>query len=162
MICRYTLKMGEKNGVKKEFRKFEELTLKQLYEIIKLRVDVFVVEQGCPYSDLDNKDQEATHFTYTLNSGRVIGYLRILNKGVSYKEVSISRVIIDYEFRAFGYGHDLLKEALDYIEEEIGEREVRISAQKHLQSFYSTHGFKTVGKEYLEDNIPHVQMERMI
>jgi len=153
--------MSDKKTVKKEFRTFQALTLEQLYEIIRLRVDVFVVEQNCPYSDLDNKDQNAIHYTYTLNSGRVIGYLRILTKGVSYKEVSIGRVIIDSEFRSFGYGHELMREALAYVKNTIGEDSVRISAQKHLEKYYASHGFKSTGKEYLEDGIPHVEMLRM-
>ncbi len=153
--------MIEKQVIKKEFRSFKELSTRALYELIKLRIDVFVVEQDCPYSDLDDKDYDAMHYTYTLESGRVIGYLRILDKGVIYKEVAIGRVIIDPKFRALKYGHDLMREAIEYIETEMGEKEIRISAQKHLQGYYHKHGFKTVGEEYLEDNIPHVQMERM-
>jgi len=152
--------MSEKNFIKKEFRAFNELTTAELYEIIRLRVDVFVVEQDCPYSDLDNKDQGAMHYTYTLDSGRVVGYLRILDKGVSYNEVSIGRVIIDPAYRALKLGHDIMKEALNFIEETMGERAVRISAQKHLEKFYSAHGFISTGKEYLEDGIPHVEMLR--
>lgn len=157
----YTLNshdMSDKKNIKKEFRAFNALSLRVLYEMIRLRVDVFVVEQDCPYSDLDNKDQDAIHYSYTLDSGRVIGYLRILNKGVSYNEVSIGRVIIDPEFRKLNLGNDLMAEAMSYIKNEMGENAVRISAQKHLENYYSYHGFKSVGEPYLEDGIPHIQM----
>jgi len=153
--------MSKKNVTKKEFRTFTDLTTLELYEILKLRINVFVVEQDCPYSDLDDKDQSAIHYSYTLENDKVVGYLRILSKGVSYEEVSIGRVIIDPEFRSEGWGHELMNEALSYIETEIGETAVKISAQKHLEKFYEKHGFKSTGKEYLEDGIPHVQMLRL-
>ncbi len=136
---------------------FYELSSDELYEIIRLRIDVFVVEQDCAYSDLDGKDQEATHLSYTLDGGRVIGYLRILDKGISYEEMSIGRVIIDPEFRKYKLGSKLMIDAINHIEKQ-GDGRVRISAQQHLKKFYERLGFNQVSDMYLEDSIPHVEM----
>ena len=142
---------------KTHLKTFSDLSTTDLYEIIKLRVDVFVVEQDCPYSDLDGKDYGARHYYYQLANNRVIGYVRILDKGVSYKEMAIGRVIIDESYRHLKLGSKIMNEAIDIIKG-LGETEIRISAQKHLKSFYGSLGFKQSSEEYLEDNIPHIQM----
>ena len=142
---------------KVEIKQFNELTTEELYKIIKLRVDVFVVEQDCPYSDLDDKDQEGTHLFYKTDAGEVIGYLRILDKNTSYAEMSIGRVIIKESFREFKLGHKLMQDGIDHIKT-LGETEIRISAQEHLKKFYERLGFAQVSEMYLEDDIPHIQM----
>tara|TARA_B100000768_G_C11284793_1_gene381640 strand:+ start:14077 stop:14532 length:456 start_codon:yes stop_codon:yes gene_type:complete len=138
-------------------KKFSELSLDDLYKIIQLRIDVFVVEQDCPYSDLDDKDQNATHLYYETEEGEIIGYIRILDKGVSYKEIAIGRVIIKESCRKYKLGHQLMQDGIDYIRS-LGETEIRISAQEHLREFYERLGFEKMGGMYLEDNIPHIQM----
>lgn len=139
---------------------YSELTVDEFHDALQLRIDVFVVEQNCPYSDLDGKDKKSMHFIGKNEQGETVAYARLLPAGVSYKEVSIGRVVTATRYRHFKLGHALLKEALQFIDTHWGNVPVRISAQSHLQPFYTQHGFVTVSKEYLEDNIPHVQMWR--
>ncbi len=136
---------------------FGELTTEELYQILKLRNEIFVVEQNCIYQDCDNKDLRAWHLFYQ-EEGQVVAYLRILPKGVSYDEVSIGRVIVHSDFRGKGLSRTMMKHAIDYIIHEIHENKIRISAQAYLQSFYSSLGFKMVSELYLEDEIPHIEM----
>lgn len=138
-------------------RKFHELSVDDLYNFLKLRVDVFVVEQDCPYPDLDDMDQEATHLFYKLPNGKIIGYLRILNKGVSCSEMAIGRVLVHHDYRKFKLGSKIINDAISYIES-IGEISIRLSAQQHLKKFYCRLGFEQVSDMYLEDNIPHIEM----
>ncbi len=141
----------------KYVKSFSELTLQELYAIIKLRVDVFVVEQDCVYPDLDDKDQDALHVFYISEEGELFGYLRILNKGTSYEEMAIGRVIIAEKYRRYKLGERLMKDGIEEIEK-LGESFIRISAQEHLKSFYERVGFKQVSDMYLEDGIPHIEM----
>lgn len=136
---------------------YKQLSLDNLYHILQLRSAVFVVEQNCPYQDLDNKDIDAFHMTVYENE-LLIGTLRILKKGVSYNEVSIGRVASHPHHREKKLGHSMMKEAMKFIEKEFGTVPVRISAQSHLCDFYEKHGFTKTGKEYLEDEIPHSEM----
>ena len=139
-------------------KEFSDLENQELYELLKLRVDVFVVEQDCPYPELDRKDYHAQHLMMWLGE-ELIGYIRILPNGISYpKDPSIGRVVIKNSFRGFGYGRPLMLEGMKYIKEVWEEETIRISAQKHLSNFYQGLGFKQVSEEYLEDDIPHVEM----
>lgn len=138
---------------------FDELTTKELYAIIKARVNVFVVEQDCPYPDLDDYDQKAIHLWADME-GEVFAYCRIFNKGIKYRESSIGRVITTEKARGTGLGKQLIVYALDIINNRLGTSEVRISAQDYLLNFYSGFGFLDTGKKYLEDNIPHTEMLR--
>lgn len=142
-----------------KIKTFSELTTPELYEIIKARVNVFVVEQDCPYPDLDDNDQKAIHL-WAENNGEVLAYCRIFDKGIKYPETSIGRVVTTENGRGTGLGKQLIKYALEIIENRLGTSEVRISAQDYLLKFYSDFGFQDTGKKYLEDNIPHTEMFR--
>ncbi|WP_028122215.1 GNAT family N-acetyltransferase [Epilithonimonas tenax] len=142
-----------------KIKTFPELTTTELYEIIKARVNVFVVEQDCPYPDLDDNDQKAIHL-WAEDNGEVLAYCRIFDKGIRYPETSIGRVITTENGRGTGLGRQLISYALDIIENRLRTREVRISAQDYLLKFYSDFGFLNTGKKYLEDNIPHTEMLR--
>lgn len=142
-----------------KIKTFSELTTPELYEIIKARVNVFVVEQDCPYPDLDDYDQKAVHL-WAERDGEVLAYCRIFDKGIKYRETSIGRVVTTENGRGTGLGKQLIKYALDVIQNRLGTSEVRISAQDYLLKFYSDFGFQDTGKKYLEDNIPHTEMER--
>lgn len=138
---------------------FEELTLSELYEILRLRGEVFVVEQDCVYQDVDNKDSKALHVTGTKN-GQIIAYARLFKAGDYFDQASIGRVVVKQSERMYGYGHILMKEAIQGIEKFYNTREIKISAQYYLEKFYASHGFVSVGETYLEDGIPHIAMIR--
>jgi len=142
-----------------KIKTFSELTTTELYEIIKARVNVFVVEQDCPYPDLDDYDQKAIHL-WAEKDGEVLAYCRIFDKGIKYPETSIGRVVTTENGRGKGLGKQLIQYALDIIDNRLGTLEVRISAQDYLLKFYSDFGFEDTGKKYLEDNIPHTEMLR--
>jgi ElaA protein len=140
-----------------KIKKFDELTTKELYEILKVRAEVFVVEQDCVYQDLDLKDEDAYHL-FGENQGEVICYLRILPKGAVYHEVAIGRVLTKQTYRKKGLSRELVKKAINYIISDIAENEIRISAQAYLLRFYESFGFKKTSEIYLEDGIEHVEM----
>lgn len=140
-----------------KLKRFNELTTDELYKLLRVRNEVFVVEQNCVYQDCDNKDYGAYHLFCEMDD-EIIGCLRILNRGVSYEEVSIGRVLVKENYRGTGVSRDMMLKALRFIEEELKETEVRISAQVYIKKFYENVGFKIVSDEYLEDEIPHVQM----
>ena len=142
-----------------KIKTFSELTTTELYEIIKARVNVFVVEQDCPYPDLDDYDQQAIHL-WAEKEGEVLAYCRIFDKGIKYPETSIGRVVTTEKGRGTGLGKQLISYAIDVIENRLRTTEVRISAQDYLLKFYSGFGFVDTGKKYLEDNIPHTEMFR--
>ena len=142
-----------------KIKTFSELTTTELYAIIKVRIDVFVVEQDCPYPDCDDYDQKAIHL-WAENNGEVLAYCRIFDKGIKYPETSIGRVVTTQNARGTGLGKQLIKYALEIIENRLETSEIRISAQDYLLKFYSDFGFADTGKKYLEDNIPHTEMFR--
>ncbi|WP_374442087.1 GNAT family N-acetyltransferase [Epilithonimonas sp.] len=142
-----------------KIKTFDEITTQELYAIIKARIDVFVVEQNCPYPDLDNYDQKAIHL-WAERNGEVLAYCRIFDKGIKYPETSIGRVVTTEKGRGKGLGKQLIQYALEIIENRLHQTEVRISAQDYLLRFYSGFGFLDTGKKYLEDNIPHTEMFR--
>lgn len=137
---------------------YTELTTNEFHDIIALRLKAFVVEQDCSYLDLDGKDKKCYHLICRDGFGKVVATARILPPGLSYPEVSIGRVVIDESIRGKGAGHELMRKSMAFVAEEFGNVPVRISAQKHLEKFYNQHGFISTGKEYLEDDIPHVEM----
>lgn len=139
-------------------KKWSEISLEELYSVLRLRSEVFVVEQDCVYQDIDNKDQIAIHLLGYINK-ELIAYSRLFNEGDYFKETSFGRAIIKKEKRGQGYGDELVKESLKTIKNYYGNKKVKISAQAHLKTFYSKHAFIAKGKEYLEDGIPHVSME---
>lgn len=140
-----------------KIRTFDELSNRELYSILRLRSEIFVVEQNCVYQDLDNKDLNAYHLM-AVENGELIGYLRILNKGVSYKEASIGRVVVKKEYRRKKLGLEIINKGIDFIINTLQEKEVRISAQVYAKNLYEKAGFVEVSEEYLEDDIPHVEM----
>lgn len=136
---------------------FKELTTDEIYEIMRVRNEVFVVEQNCVYQDCDGKDKKSYHLYY-MNNNKVLAYVRILEKGVSYNEVSIGRVLVSKEYRGKGLARDCMKRAIDFVKNNLKENTIRISAQEYLKGFYGSLGFKEVSEVYLEDNIPHIEM----
>lgn len=141
-------------------KKFKELTTSELYEILQLRSEVFVVEQDCVYQDIDFKDQKALHIIGT-KEGKIIAYTRLFNSGEYFDTPSIGRVVVKDTERKYGYGHDLIKASIQAIVDNYNETKITISAQTYLQRFYETHGFKQVDEGYLEDGIPHIKMIRI-
>ena len=133
-------------------KKWSEVSSEELYSVLRLRSEVFVVEQNCVYQDIDNKDQKAIHLLGYINK-ELIAYSRLFNEGDYFKETSFGRAIIKKEKRGQGYGDELVKESLKTIKNYYGNKKVKISAQAHLKTFYSKHAFIAKGKEYLEDGI---------
>jgi ElaA protein len=138
-------------------KKFNELSSDELYEILKLRSEVFVIEQECIYEDCDGKDKESYHL-FAEQNGEILVYLRILEKGVSYSEISIGRVLANKKYRGRGFAKQMMLRAIEFIEHSLNEKEIRISAQVYLLNFYSSFGFAQVSEGYLEDDIPHIEM----
>lgn len=142
-----------------KLNKFDELTVKQLYSYLQLRVNVFVVEQKCPYPELDGYDEKAFHLAYIENE-KLLAYARILPPGVKYDRISIGRVIVSIEARGRGIAKELMKESLVFIQKNWSYQEVQLQAQSHLRSFYGSFGFESISEDYDEDGIPHVDMIR--
>lgn len=140
-------------------KKFQELTTSELYELLQLRSEVFVVEQDCVYQDIDGKDQKALH-VIGVKEGKIIAYTRLFNSGEYFDTPSIGRVVIKETERKYGYGHNLIKASIKAIVDNYNETTITISAQTYLHKFYESHGFKQVGEGYLEDGIPHIRMVR--
>ena len=139
--------------------RFDELTTHQLYMVMKLRVDIFVVEQNCPYHELDNKDlQNDVYHLLGYDGDTLIAYLRLLAPKISYPNVSLGRVVIAEVARGSGIAHQLLAKGVQLAEQYWPNHSIDIGAQSHLQSLYQAHGFKAFSEEYLEDGIPHVDM----
>lgn len=136
---------------------FNELNTVEMYTILQERTAVFVVEQNCPYLEVDGKDIESYHLFARLD-GEIAAYARILPAGVSYKEASIGRVLVKKAYRGQGLAHDLLKKAIMFIQDDLNETAIKIQAQSHLEKFYASFGFKSISSSYLEDNIPHIDM----
>ncbi len=141
-----------------QFKPYKELTLNEFHDLIALRLKAFVVEQNCSYLDLDGKDKKCYHMLLRDGKGDVIATARILPPGLSYEEVGIGRVVLNPDFRGTGVGIELMERCVKFVHEEFGVVPIRISAQKHLLSFYNKSGFVSTGKEYFEDEIPHVEM----
>lgn len=138
-------------------KKFNQLKVEEIYKILALRNKVFIVEQECAYLDCDDKDLKSYHL-FSEEHGEVVAYLRILEKGVSYDEISIGRVAVKKNYRGKGISREMMLKAIEFIENNLKEETIKIQAQVYLLNFYSSLGFKAVSKEYLEDNIPHIDM----
>lgn len=137
---------------------FKELTTNELYEILKFRAEVFVVEQNCAYLDLDGVDKDAYH-VYLKDNGEIVAYLRVVDKGNYKEEVSFSRVLTKY--RRKGLGTKVILEGIKVAEEKYSAQKIMIGAQKHAVPFYESVGFKCVWKpEYIEAGHPRVYMIR--
>lgn len=138
-------------------KSFDELTNTELYAMLRLRSEIFVVEQNCPYLDLDNKDQKSFHLLYYVNN-EFAGSTRLVPAGLSFKENSIGRVVIANSHRGLGLGKKLMKASIEGCYEKFGKGPIRIGAQYHLSKFYQSLGFVKQGEVYEEDEIPHIEM----
>ena len=138
---------------------FSELSSTEVYEMLQLRSEVFVVEQDCVYQDIDFKDQKAIH-VLGYKQEQLIAYSRIFDSGDYFKYPSIGRIVVKEEERKFKYGHELVDTSIQYILRNFEEKRILISAQTYLTKFYNSHGFLQQGEEYLEDGIPHIKMLR--
>jgi ElaA protein len=139
-------------------KNFQALTTEELYEIFALRAEVFVVEQNCPYQDVDGKDFHSIHVLGYMNN-QLVAYARVLGQGVSYQEyASIGRIVTSPSIRGKKFGHDLVDVAIGVCKKNFPGQPIKISAQAHLEKFYNKHGFKATGEAYLEDDIPHIGM----
>ena len=138
---------------------FQELTTKELYDLLQLRSEVFVVEQDCVYQDLDGKDEKALHVIGKIDN-KIIAYTRIFKPGDYFKNASIGRVVVSEKERKHKYGYDIMNASIKAIKDHFNETNIKLSAQTYLKKFYNNLGFKEVGEEYLEDGIPHVAMIR--
>ncbi len=136
-------------------KRFEELTLYELYEILKVRISVFVVEQECPYQEVDEKDKNAYH-VFIKDNEVIKAYLRVLDKGISFDEVSIGRVLTTE--RGIGLGDKILEKGIEVAKEKMNADKIRIEAQCYAKGFYERFGYEQVSDEFLEDGIPHIEM----
>jgi len=136
---------------------FEELTKQELYSLLQLRSEIFVVEQDCVYQDIDGKDQKALHILGYADN-KLVAYTRVFKPGYYFEEASIGRVLVAKKERTNQYGYYIMKASIKAIETHYNERRIKISAQVYLKSFYNNLGFFEIGEEYLEDGIPHMAM----
>lgn len=141
--------------MQKVIKKFSELTTEELYEILRVRAEVFVVEQNCAYQDLDGVDLDAYH-VFLQENGKIAAYLRVVDKGKRLDEVSVGRVISLK--RRQGLGSELMKLGLAVAKEKFGARVVKVGAQVYAKPFYESVGFRQISGEYMEDGIPHIYM----
>lgn len=138
---------------------FSELSAIGIYEVLRLRSEVFVVEQDCVYQDIDGKDQKAIH-VLGFKENELIAYARIFDSGDYFELPSIGRIVVKEEERKFKYGYQLVDTSIQYILENFQDKSILISAQTYLTKFYNSLGFEQVGEGYLEDGIPHIKMLR--
>jgi len=143
-----------------QIKRFNELSTKELYDLLRLRTDIFIVEQNCPYPELDGKDEhEETRHLWRYAPDRIMAaYLRILPPGLSYAGVSFGRVAVHKEFRGTGLAHELVDKAIEIVGRSWPGVKIEIGAQEYLTAFYKSHGFRGISDPYLEDNIPHIDM----
>ena len=143
-------------------KEFKDLTLEEFHSILQLRINVFVVEQDCPYPELDGKDKQAYHFFAFAEEdpSQIIAYTRIFKPGDYYTEAAIGRVVVHPDHRKDGLGYTLMKGSITQIESLFQTKNIKIGAQTYLQKFYESLGFIKVGKDYIEDGIPHIYMKK--
>jgi len=142
-----------------KIKTFETLSVNELYDILRLRSEIFVVEQNCVYLDLDGKDKQALHL-FGACEGKIVAYSRLFKPGISFDNASIGRVVVDANYRDRKWGHDLMREAINGIQSHFSESKITIGAQLYLKKFYESHGFVQTSDMYLEDDIPHIEMKR--
>ena len=139
-------------------KRFDDLTPVELYDLIKLRLEVFIGEQGCSYEDLDDRDQQAYHM-FLYEADGIVAYCRILDAGVAYEEISIGRVCVHKNYRNKGLARQMMLEALAFIKKQSNYPSVKISAQSYVIPFYESVGFKVISEAYLEEGIEHRKMK---
>ena len=138
---------------------FDALSPRALYDLLRLRTDVFVIEQNCVFQDMDGADPDCHHLLGE-REGRLLAYARLVPAGLKFAEASIGRVVSDPTTRGTGMGHALMREAVSHLHMRWGQQPIRIGAQAHLQGFYRQHGFEPAGPIYIEDGIDHIEMLR--
>jgi len=138
-------------------KSFDALTVDELYAVLQLRNAVFVVEQNCPYQDADNKDQLSFHLMGWIKND-LAAYTRIIPQGISYTQASIGRVVTSPAYRGHGLGRALMKESIEKTFSQFNCLEIKIGAQVYLEKFYTSLGFIQTSEQYLEDDIPHIEM----
>ena len=138
-------------------KNFQDLSNTEIYQILRLRSEVFVVEQECIYQDIDNKDKKAVHI-FLKEKNEIIAYSRVFKEKEYFENPSIGRVVVANKRRMYGVGKKIMNISINYIKQNIKAKNIEISAQKYLKKFYSNLGFVKQGDEYLEDNIPHLRM----
>ena len=137
---------------------FNELLITELYSVLQLRSEVFVVEQNCVYQDLDGKDEKALHLIGIFDD-KIVAYARLFKANDYFEHSSIGRVVIDKKYRDRKWGHEMMQQAIAGIQNHFGETKITISAQLYLQKFYESQGFVRTSEMYLEDDIPHIEMK---
>lgn len=142
-----------------KIKSFENLSVNELYDILKLRSEIFVVEQNCVYLDADGKDKLSLHLFGEFD-GKIVGYSRLFKPGITFENASIGRVVVDANYRDKKWGHDLMRESIAAIKSHFGESKITIGAQLYLKKFYESHGFVQTSEMYLEDDIPHIEMKK--
>ncbi len=145
--------------LKFEIKRFNELSTAELYSVLQLRSEVFVVEQNCVYQDIDGKDAKAIHLIGTYNN-ELVAYVRIFKPGDYFEQASIGRVVVKQNYRNRNWGYDLMNEAIQATQTVYNETKITISAQLYLKKFYENLGFTQTSEMYLEDDIPHIEMKR--
>ncbi|CAA9195192.1 GNAT family N-acetyltransferase [Flavobacterium collinsii] len=145
--------------LKWKIKPFEALNVNELYDLLKLRSEIFVVEQNCVYLDLDGKDKKALHLIGEYD-GKTVAYVRLFDAGISFDNASIGRVVVDVNYRDRKWGHDLMREAIAAIKLNFNKEAITIGAQLYLKKFYESHGFVQTSEMYLEDDIEHIEMTR--
>jgi len=143
--------------LKVETKTFQQLTTKELYDLLQLRSEVFVVEQNCVYQDIDGKDQKALHIL-GIKDQKIVAYTRVFGPGDYFEEASIGRVMVSKEERQYKYGYDIMEASVKAVKDYFKSTKIKLSAQVYLKNFYNNLGFIAVGEEYLEDGIPHIIM----
>ncbi|CAM3599480.1 GNAT family N-acetyltransferase [Flavobacterium chungbukense] len=142
-----------------KIKPFEALNVNELYDLLKLRSEIFVVEQNCVYLDLDGKDKKALHLMGEYE-GKIVAYSRLFDAGISFDNASIGRVVVDANYRDKKWGHELMQVAIAEIKSNFGKDKITIGAQLYLKKFYESHGFVQTSEMYLEDDIEHIEMIR--
>lgn len=142
-----------------KIKRFNELSTSELYSLLQLRSEVFVVEQNCVYQDVDGKDNKAIHVLGYLDT-ELAAYSRLFDKGIYFEEASIGRVVVSPKHRDKKLGHDLMQVSIGAVNEHFNQNNITISAQEYLKKFYASHGFVQTSEMYLEDDIPHIQMKK--
>lgn len=142
-----------------QIKTFEQLSNFELYDILKLRSEIFVVEQNCVYLDLDNKDKVALHLFGEFD-GKIVAYCRLFKPNITFENASIGRVVVDANYRDRKWGQELMQQAIAIIKTHFGEIKITIGAQLYLKKFYENQGFVQTSEMYLEDDIPHIEMQR--
>lgn len=143
-----------------EIRPFDVLTSNELYDILRIRQEIFVVEQNCAFVDADLYDKQALHLILKNNDKDIIAYARIVDKGIIYPQATIGRVLTVPSYRSMGFGHIIFKEAIEQVYTQFGKQDIKIQAQSYLVPFYTTYQFVVLNEAYLDTGILHNDMMR--